>query len=85
VEDACRGIELDDIKNKKEKLISKGAVVVNSKDVRRNLTKKTFSFLLNSHQVNIYFIMVKKVSNMISGKDRRPELAYSMLKLNKDY
>jgi nicotinamidase-related amidase len=37
IEDACRGVDLKDIENQKKRLVNNGAVMVNSKQVRKLL------------------------------------------------
>jgi nicotinamidase-related amidase len=52
IEDASRGVDLNDIVEEKKKLESQGAVMIDS----------------------------KQIYNMVTGKDRRPELGYSIFK-----
>ena len=52
VEDACRGVDPKDIVEQKKRLVSQGAIMVNS----------------------------KQVYNMVTCRDRRPELGYSTFK-----
>jgi hypothetical protein len=76
IDDACKGVDVDDIASTKKQLINKGAIIINSKQVLAY-----YNYLAKLYFLFFFF---KKAYKMVSGEDRRPELGFATISNNQN-
>ena len=70
IEDACRGVNENNIERKRAELREIGCILVDSDVVRKSFFIALFNF--------IFVQLLIQVAGMVAGEDRRPEIAHSM-------